>query len=134
MGIYRIKAIVKYSIMLFFIFLVTSCNLVPQVAVVTVRNYSNADVKDFVISYQHASTGELQAKRINLLSKGESKTLTLELTSSSMAIGAGIAVVPAEIEYYINGIQFDMDNGVGGISLSGATFVIIITDSGWSFN
>jgi uncharacterized protein YpmS len=106
--------------------------LKPQVAIFTIKNISGEEVKDITISYEHASKNEKQNIKINNLSDSESKTYNLELTSSSTAIGAGIAVVSVEIEYYINGTKFNMDNGDGYIDITdGRETIVTINKNGW---
>jgi hypothetical protein len=109
-----------------------SCNLIPQVAVVTIKNSSGEEVRDIIVSYEHASKNQIQTVKIDRLSNNESKTFDLELTSPSAAIGAGVATVFGEIEYYINDIKFDTDNGDGDINLSdGTKSIITIYANGW---
>jgi len=115
-------------------FVTVSCNLLPQVAVVTVINNSGQEVKNFAIIYEHASKEKLQKEVISSLSKNQSTTLNLELTSPSLALGIGMVTIPAEIEYYINDTKFNKNDGDDGIILSDGEFKTIITinKDGWS--
>jgi len=113
-------------------FTIFSCNLFPQVAVVKIINSSGEEVRNIVVSYEHAGKNQMQTVKIDRLSNNESKTLDLELTSPSIAIGAGVATVFGKIEYYINDIKFDTNNGDGDINLSdGTKSIITIYKTGW---
>jgi len=122
-----------YIISIICCFTFFSCNLIPQVAVLTIKNSSGEEVRDITVSYEHASKEQIQTIKIDRLSNNEYKTLNLELTGSSMAIGAGTVVVQGNIEYYINDIIFNMVNGDGYINLSSGEFKTIITiyENGW---
>ena len=109
-----------------------SCNLTPQVAVLTIKNSSEEEVRDIVVSYEHASKNKVQTVKIDRLANNGFKTFDLELTSPSAGIGAGMVVVPGEIEYYINDTKFNMDNGDGYIDLAdGVKTIITIYKDGW---
>jgi len=109
-----------------------SCNLLPQVAVLTIKNSSGEEVRDIIFSYEHASKNEMQTVNISRLSNNESKTYDLELTSPSTAIGAGVVVVSGNIEYFINDVKFNTDNGDGYIDLTdGVETIITIYKNYW---
>jgi len=111
-----------------------SCNIKPQVATITIKNKSGEEVRNLTVFYDHASKEKTQKEKITSLSNNESRTLSLELTSPSMALGVGMIVVFGEIEYYINETKFNMDNGDGDITLSAGEFKTIITinETGWT--
>jgi len=123
----------KFYIIAISCFLFFSCNLIPQVAVLIIKNSSGNEVKDITISYIHAGKDQMQTVKVDRLPNNGSKTLNLELTSPSFAIGAGVVTVQGEIEYYINDIKFNMDNGDGDFMLSEGEFKTIITiyENGW---
>ena len=109
-----------------------SCNLLPQTAVVTIKNSSGSEVRNITLSYEHASKNQMQTVKIERLANNESRPFELELTSPSPAIGAGVATVFGEIEYWIDGKKFGMSDGNREINLGdGARELITINEKGW---
>jgi len=122
---------IKYLILAAFIFALISCNIFPQTAEITIKNNSGEEAKDITVFYPHAD-GE-QTKKISSLTNGESKTFTVELTNSSLAIGAGILSGDVEVEYYINDKKYTKDDGEGNTFISdGVESIITINKNGWS--
>ena len=123
--------IIKCLILAVFIFAFVSCNILPQTAEITIKNNSGEEVKDITVFYSHAD-GE-RTKKIGSLTNGETKTLTVELTDPSFALGAGILSGIAEIEYYINDKKYTRDDGEGNNGISdGVELTITINKNGWS--
>jgi len=126
------KKITVIFIVLICAFIMVSCNLFPQVAVLVIRNDSGAEVKDLTFTYEHSRPDQTKTIKIASLPNKDSKTYDLELVGSSPGIGAGVASVFGEIEYSINGIHFTTDDGDGYIILSdGNKTAVTISASGW---
>jgi hypothetical protein len=111
---------------------VVSCNLFPQVAVLTIRNNSGAEVKNITFTYERARPDRTETITISSLPDNQSTVRELELAGSSPGIGAGSVAVFGEIEYYINGTKFTTKNGDKEIGLYGEikTVITILAD-GW---
>jgi hypothetical protein len=134
----RIGTLAKYSVFVFVVLLFLSCNLSPQVAVLEIKNISGHEVRDLTFSYEHASEKKLITKKIASLPNNKSKKYNLELTSPSTAIGAGMVVVMGTIEYYINGVKYNMDNNLEKedkyLDLADGDYKTIVTinETGWN--
>ena len=121
----------KYLILAAFVFTFVSCNTLPQTAKITIKNNSGEEAKNITVFFPHAD-GE-RISNISSLPNGESKTLTVELASSSLALGAGILSGSVEIEYYINDKKYTRNDGEGNNSISdGVESIITINKNGWN--
>ncbi|MDR2575184.1 MAG: hypothetical protein LBC52_01935 [Treponema sp.] len=126
------KKIAVVCLFLICAFIMVSCNLTPQVAVLVIRNNSGQEVKDLTFTYEHSRPDQTKTIKIASLPNNESVVRELELVGSSPAIGAGMVSVPGKIEYSINGVEFNMDKGEGYIDLSdGNKTAITILADGW---
>ena len=128
----KILIVIKWFILVFFVFLSFSCGFIPQVAKVKIQNTSGNEVINLKLFYEHVNDGN-KTQTISSIANGQSRSLSIEIASSSWNSFVG----KADIEYEIGEKTFDSNDGNRDgpfpISLS-ATFETIITinENGWT--
>ena len=124
---------IKNLVFLFFgivVLAVVSCADSPQIGEVQVKNNSSKDVTNLIIYIP----GDIKdAKIIDLLLPGKSISVKYDYVNNQF-LSSRTATGQAEIEYYLGGVKFDMDNGDSKyIQLeNGRKEIITINDTGWT--
>ena len=84
--------------------LIAGCIFGPSIQNITIHNASDYIVTNITLKYYHAKGERIES--VDILQLGEIKTLsvvTQDLAIQTMTTGV-------EIEYYINGVKFDVNN------------------------